>query len=99
MIRIGFLSRVQPILWREDLRRIVKSMDKWKLTLFQFRVYHSTLSCNCKENMVPVLMVDVDRNSIEAGTIFSILILKAWDTFSKFHSLLVVLIVQEPIDR
>jgi hypothetical protein len=70
MIRIGFLSRVRPILWRENFKSFIKDTKEWQFSPFHFRLYHSSLSCNCKVLMAPVLMVDIDCNSIDAGVNF-----------------------------
>lgn len=70
MVHIGFLSRVWPILWREDLKKYIKNTKEGQFSPFHFCLYHSTLSCNRKGIMAPVLMVDIDRNSIEEGINF-----------------------------
>jgi hypothetical protein len=53
MVRIGFLSRVRPFVWREDLRNIIKNTALWKSDPFQFRLYPGSLSCNKKRSDVP----------------------------------------------
>jgi hypothetical protein len=67
MVRIGFLSRVQPFAWRDDQSKFIKQTSEWKADPFHFKLYHGTFSLNRKGLMTPVLMVDVDRPNIKRG--------------------------------
>jgi len=70
MVRIGFLSRVRPFVWREDLRNIIKNTALWKSDPFQFRLYPGSLSCNKKGVMSPVMMVEAERGKVHIGIEF-----------------------------
>jgi len=70
MVRIGFLSRVWPFIWRDDLRDMIKDSQEWAEDLFHFRLYPGSLSCNKKGAMAPVLMVTVERENVNLGIDF-----------------------------
>jgi len=70
MIRVGFLSRVRPFIWREDLANMIRSICEWESSPFQFRLYPGSLSCNKKGLMTPILMVEVARGDVSAGIDF-----------------------------
>jgi hypothetical protein len=65
MLRIGFLSRVRPFVWREDMRTLIKSTALWQSDSFQLWLYPGSLSCNEKGLMCPVLMVETERDKVE----------------------------------
>jgi hypothetical protein len=67
MVRIGFLLRVRPFVWREDLKNIIKNTALWKSDPFQFRLYPGSLSCNKKGVMSPVMMVEAERGKVNIG--------------------------------
>jgi hypothetical protein len=70
MIRVGFLSRVLPFLWRDDLRKMIKDTPEWLEDPFQFRLYPGSSSCNKKGMMASVLMVEIERDNISLGLDF-----------------------------
>jgi hypothetical protein len=70
MVKIGFLARVRPITWREDLREAIKDSFEWRENPFQFRLFFGSISSNKKGDMAPVLMVEVERDNISAGLDF-----------------------------
>jgi hypothetical protein len=70
MIRVGFLSRVLPFLWRDDLRKMIKDTPEWLEDPFQFRLYPGSISCNKKGMMAPVLMVEIERDNVSLGLDF-----------------------------
>jgi hypothetical protein len=70
MVKIGFLSRIRPFTWREDLRTVIKDTLEWRENPFQFRLFYGSLSCNKKSKTAPVLLVEVDRENISAGLDF-----------------------------
>jgi hypothetical protein len=67
MIHIGFLSHVRPILWHKDLWLQIKRTAEWKSKPFYFHLYHSTMACNRKGKLAPMLMIDVDQTNITPG--------------------------------
>jgi len=67
MVKIGFLSRVRSIAWREDQKEFIKQTDEWKENPFSFKLYHGTLSLNKKGKMTPLLMVKVARPQLSIG--------------------------------
>jgi len=70
MVRIGFLSRVRPFVWREDMRTLIQSTALWQSNPFQFRLYPGSLSCHKKGIICPVLMVETERDKIAEGLEF-----------------------------
>jgi hypothetical protein len=70
MVKIGFLSRIRPFTWREDLRTTIKDTLEWRENPFQFRMFYGSLSCNKKSKTAPVLLVEVERGNISAGLAF-----------------------------
>jgi hypothetical protein len=70
MVKIGFLARVHPFTWREDIRDTIKDSIEWKENPFQFRLFFGSLSSNKKGEMAPVLMVEVERDNISLGLDF-----------------------------
>jgi len=70
MVRIGFLSRVRPFIWREDIKTIIQSTALWQSDPFQFRLFPGSLSCHKKSLMCPVLMVETERDKIAEGLEF-----------------------------
>jgi len=67
MVKVGFLSRVCPFIWREDLHNMIKDTHEWRENPFHSRLYPGSLSCNKHGMMVPVLMIDVERDNISSG--------------------------------
>jgi hypothetical protein len=70
MIRIGFLSRVSPYLWRDDLKDMIKESELFQSNPFQFRLYPGSLSSIKKGAVAPVLMVEVERENVLSGLDF-----------------------------
>jgi hypothetical protein len=70
MVRIGFLNRVRTFTYRDDLKSHIVLSDQWKANSFHFRLYFDSLNTNVKGPTTYVLMVDVDRPSIEIGMRF-----------------------------
>ena len=70
MVHIGFLSRVRTFTYRDDLCAHIMNSELWKGNPFHFRLYFDTFSTNAKGSMTYVLMIDVDRPSIEKGMAF-----------------------------
>ncbi len=70
MVRIGFLSRVRTFTYRDDLCAHIMNSELWKGNPFHFRLYFDTFSTNAKGSLTYVLMIDVDRPSIEKGMAF-----------------------------
>jgi hypothetical protein len=70
MIKIGFIARVRPFTWREDLRDAIKDSPEWRENPFQFRFFFGSISSNKKGEMAPVLMVEVERDNISLGLDF-----------------------------
>lgn len=70
MVRIGFLSRVRTFTYRDDLCTHIMNNKQWIDNSFHFRLYFDTFSTNAKGTMTYVLMVDVDRPSIDIGLNF-----------------------------
>jgi hypothetical protein len=69
-IKIGFLTRVRPFTWREDLRDEIKASNEWQENPFQFRLFFGSISSNKKGEMAPVLMVEVERDKVSLGLAF-----------------------------
>jgi hypothetical protein len=67
MLKIGFLTRVRPFTWREDLRDMIKNSLEWRENPFQFRLFFGSSSSNKKGVMAPVLMVEVERDNVSSG--------------------------------
>jgi hypothetical protein len=44
MVKLGFLSRVRPFLWQEDLRDMIKDSQDWAKNPFHFHLYPGSLS-------------------------------------------------------
>jgi hypothetical protein len=70
MVKIGFLSRVRPFTWRDDLRSSIKESLEWQESPFNFRMFFGSISCNKRSSMAPVLMVEVEREHISTGLNF-----------------------------
>ncbi len=70
MVRIGFLSRVRSFTYRDDLCAHILNSTQWKDSPFHFRLYFDTLSTNARGSLTYVLMIDVDRPSIDNGLSF-----------------------------
>jgi hypothetical protein len=70
MVRIGFLSRVRTFTYRDNLCAHIMSSSQWESNQFHFRLYFDTFSTNAKGSLTYVLMIDVDRPSIETGMAF-----------------------------
>jgi hypothetical protein len=70
MVLIGFLSRIRPFTWREDLKRYIMETPQWKANPFHFHLYFGTLSSNLKAAMTPIMLIEVDRPKIEQGLHF-----------------------------
>jgi hypothetical protein len=70
MVKIGFISRVRPFTWREDLQTLIKDSYEWRKNPFHFRMFFGSISCNKKSSTAPVLMVEVEREKITAGLDF-----------------------------
>jgi hypothetical protein len=70
MVLIGFLTRVRPFTWRDDLKQAIMTSEEWKQYPFHFRLYFGTFSSNIKGTMTPVMMVEIDRPNIDQGLKF-----------------------------
>jgi hypothetical protein len=70
MVRIGLLMRVRGFTYRDDLRNYILESNQWKNNQFHFRLYFDSFSSNSKGSFTYVLMLDVDRPSIETGMKF-----------------------------
>jgi hypothetical protein len=70
MVRIGFLNRVRTFTYRDDLKTHIMQSGQWKENQFHFRLYFDSFSTNAKGSLTYVLMIDVDRPSIDAGMKF-----------------------------
>jgi hypothetical protein len=70
MLRIGFLSRVRGFTYRDDLYHHIIAQDTWSKQPFHFRLYFNSFTANVKGLTAYVLMIDVDRPSIEAAMSF-----------------------------
>jgi len=70
MVKIGFLTRVHPFVWREDLRNEIKNTALRQSSPFQLRRFPGSLSCNKKGIMAPVMMVEVERDEVSTGLEF-----------------------------
>jgi hypothetical protein len=70
MVRIGFLSRVRTFTYRNDLCAHIMNNKQWIDNSFHFQLYFDTFSTNAKGTLTYVLMVDVDRPSIDIGLTF-----------------------------
>lgn len=67
MIKIGFLTRVRPFVWREDLKELIISTSEWRIDPFHFCMFPGSLSCNTKGVMAPVMMIEIKRDMVETG--------------------------------
>jgi len=67
MVKAGFLSRVCPFIWREDLHNMIKDTHEWRENPFHSRLYPGSLSCNKHGMMAPVLMIDLETDNISSG--------------------------------
>jgi hypothetical protein len=67
MVKLGFLSRVRPFIWREDLWLMIKETPARKADPLHFRFYPGSIACNKKGISMPVLMLDVEREKISSG--------------------------------
>jgi hypothetical protein len=70
MVRIGFLNCIRNFTYRDDLKMHIMQSDQWKENQFHFRLYFDSFSTNAKGSLTYVLMVDVDRPSIDTGMNF-----------------------------
>ena len=70
MVRIGFLNRVRNFTYRDDLKTYIMQSEQWKGNQFHFRLYFDSFSTNAKGSLTYVLMIDVDRPSIDEGMRF-----------------------------
>jgi len=70
MVRIGFLSRVRTFTFRDDLHSFITNISDWKTSPFHFRIYFDTFVANNRGKLAHVLMVDVDRPSVEQAMMF-----------------------------
>ncbi len=70
MVRIGFLNRVRTFTYRDDLKSHIMLSDQWNAKPFHFRLYFDSFNTNVKGPISYVLMVDVDRPSIETSLKF-----------------------------
>jgi hypothetical protein len=70
MVKVGFLTRVRPFVWRGDLRNEIKNTALWQSSPFQFHLFPGSLSWNKKGIMAPVMMVEVERDEVSTGLEF-----------------------------
>jgi len=70
MVRIGFLSRIRPFAWCNDLKNMIKDTELWKSDPFQFLLYPGSLSRNKKGAMAPVMMVETEWEKVSTGLDF-----------------------------
>lgn len=70
MVRIGFLSRVRGFTYRDNLQDYITKSLEWKKSPLPFRMYFDTFVAGAKGRLAHVLMIDVDRPSIEIGVHF-----------------------------
>jgi hypothetical protein len=70
MVCIGFLNHVRNFTYRDDLKMHIMQSDQWKENQFHFRLYFDSFSTNAKGSLTYVLMIDVDRPSIDVGMNF-----------------------------
>jgi hypothetical protein len=70
MVRIGFLTRVRTFTYRDDMHAYISSFPKFRDDPFYFRIYFDTFISGGKGNAAHVMMIDVDRPSIDKAMLF-----------------------------
>jgi len=69
-VRIGFLSWVRTFSYRDGLQKYIVNTREWQKKQFHFRLYFDSFSTGIKGKSTHVLMIDVDRPSMEVALHF-----------------------------
>jgi len=75
MVKIGFLSRVRPFTWRDDLKDMIPGTAEWENNPFHFRFYAGSLSCNKKVALRQFLWLKLTETTSKQDWTFSAAIL------------------------